>query len=107
MQPSVPSQPSIIQMRLQVDSLLVSTLGAGLVARPTSDQQLIHSSAIIPAVDAVMHAQRLDSMHCCLADAGGGLGHNKGLHSPVLPFYNAHPHGHAVSTLLAPGLITT
>ena len=68
----------------------------------TCDQQLIHCSAIIPSVDAVMHAQGLDSMHCCLADAGRSLRHHKSLHCAVLPFHNPHAHGHTIRALLTP-----
>lgn len=74
--------------------------------RPTCDQQLIHGSAVIPAVDAVVHAQGLDGMHSCLADAGDGLRDDKGLHSPVLPFHNPHSHGYSVCALLTPACTT-
>lgn len=49
----------------------------------------------------MVHAQRLDGMHSRLADTWAGLGHHKGLHTPILPLHNVHSDGHSIGALLA------
>lgn len=73
---------------------------------PTSDLELIHGNTAFPGVQAVVHAQGFDDVHSRLADPRAGLGHDKGLHSPILPLHHMHPYSHSVGALLAPALVT-
>ena len=68
----------------------------------TCDLQLIHGDTSFPSIQAVVHAQRLDDVHSCLAHSGGCLRHNKSLHCAVLPFHHMHPDCHTVGALLTP-----
>ena len=62
--------------------------------------QLIHWNSPIPGIQAMVHAEGLDDVDSCLANAWRCLRHDKGLHLAILTFNYVHLDSHPVGALL-------